>query len=65
MNTLNHGWGMGFGWVLLFLVLGLAFYLMRNTKKEQSSAQDLLDKRYANGGIDTKEYDEKSQHLKG
>lgn len=64
MNYFNHGWGMGFGWLMPLLIIGLLFYVLQNKKKEKSSAQDILDKRYANGGIDQKEYEEKSAHLR-
>ncbi|PHS37129.1 MAG: electron transporter RnfE [Sulfurovum sp.] len=66
MNTFTHGWGMGFGWLVPLLIIGLLFYFLqdKNKTKEKSSAQDILDKRYASGGIDKKEYDDKSKHLK-
>jgi putative membrane protein len=63
MNYFNHGWGMGFGWLIPLLIIGIIYYLFKDNKKERSSAQDILDKRYANGDIDKKEYDEKSKHL--
>ena len=64
MDYVNHGWGMGFGWLVPLLVLGIIFYLLQNkTKEKRSSAQDILDKRYANGDIDKEEYEEKSRHL--
>lgn len=65
MNTFLHGWGMGLGWLIALLIIGLLFYILQNKKETKSSAQDILDKRYASGGIDKQEYDEKSQHLKG
>jgi len=64
MNTFNHGWGMGFGWLMPLLIIGLLFYLLQGKKKDKSEAQEILDKRYANGGIDKEEYEEKSEHLK-
>jgi putative membrane protein len=48
MDYFNHGWGMGFMWLIPLLIIGILYY---------------LDKRYANGDIDKKEYDEKSKHL--
>ena len=60
MNDMAHGWGMGFGgWLIPLLVIAF-FYLFRNKKEDRSSAQDILDKRNASGGIDEKEYMEKS-----
>jgi putative membrane protein len=63
MNTFTHGWGMGFGWIIPLLVLAIIFYLLQDKKKEKSSAQDILDKRYASGGISKEEYEEKSRLL--
>ena len=64
MGYTSHSWGMGLGWLIPLLIIGLLFYLFQNNKKEKSSAQDILDRRYANGGIGEKEYHEKSRHLK-
>jgi len=63
MNTFDHGWGMGFGWLVPLLIIGILFYLLKGKRKERSSAQNILDKRYANGGISKEEYEEKSKHL--
>jgi len=68
MDFIGHGWGMGFGmWFipLLFIII-LIYFLKDNSKSEEkeSSAQDILDKRYASGEIDTEEYKEKSDTLK-
>jgi len=64
MDYISHGWGMGFGWLIPLLIIGLLFYLVQNNQKRSSSAQDILDRRYANGEIDEKEYRKKSQDLK-
>ncbi len=64
MDTLNHGWGMGFGWLIPLFIIAVIFYLLQDKKQEKSDAQDILDKRYANGGIDKEEYREKSKLLK-
>jgi putative membrane protein len=64
MEYVSHGWGMGFGWLIPLLIIGLLFYLVQNNQKGSSSAQDILDRRYANGEIDEKEYRKKSQDLK-
>jgi putative membrane protein len=55
---------MGFGWLVPLLIVVILLYVRQNKKKEKSSAQEILDKRYANGGIDNKEYKEKSAHLR-
>ena len=68
MDFIGHGWGMGFGmWFIpLLLIIILIYFLKDNSKSEgkESSAQDILDKRYASGEIDTEEYEEKSNALK-
>ena len=64
----HHGWGMGFGmWITFILFILIVFYFFKESTKSQqkdSSAQDILDQRYANGEIDTQEYEEKSKTLK-
>ncbi|WP_294956298.1 hypothetical protein [Sulfurovum sp.] len=66
MYGFGHGWGMGmgWGWLLPLLLIAIVYYLFQNRKTQRSSAQDILDKRYASGGISKEEYDEKSKHLK-
>ncbi len=62
-----NGFGMGFGgWLIPLVVIGVFFYWLKdnNKKPERSGAQDILDKRYANGGIEKEEYEEKSRHLR-
>lgn len=60
-----HGWGfgMGIGWLipLLFIVILVSF--IKENKKESESARDILDKRYARGEIDEKEYKTKRADL--
>ncbi len=67
MHYFDHGWGMGFGMWFIFIlfILIVLYFLKESTKSEKKddSAQDILDKRYANGEIDTKEYEEKSKVL--
>lgn len=68
MDYIGHGWGMGFGmWIIPLLFVLLVFYFLKENNKSEdkrTSAQDILDKRYANGEIDTQEYEEKSNALK-
>jgi len=65
MNYFDHSWTTELMWLMPLLIIGLLFYLFQNkNNKQKSSAQDLLDRRYANGGIDEKEYNEKSKYLK-
>jgi len=68
MDYIVHGWSMGFGmWIIPVLFVLLVFYFLKENNKSEdkhTSAQDILDRRYANGEIDTQEYEEKSNALK-
>ncbi|GIT99867.1 hypothetical protein TSL6_03740 [Sulfurovum sp. TSL6] len=68
MDYIGHVWGMGFGmWIIPLLFVLLVFYFLKENNKSEdkrTSAQDILDKRYAKGEIDTQEYEEKSNALK-
>lgn len=48
--------GMGFGWLILLPFIILIVYFINYNKREDLSAKDILDKRYANGEIDETEY---------
>lgn len=67
MDYIGHGWGMGFGmWFIPILLVIIVIYILKDNnsgKGKTSSAQDILDKRYANGEIETQEYEEKSDAL--
>ncbi|MDF1875412.1 hypothetical protein JHD48_06670 [Sulfurimonas sp. SAG-AH-194-I05] len=58
------GFGMGLGWFIPLLVVGILFYLFNENKNKDSSAKDILDKRYANGEIDEQEYKTKTETLR-
>jgi len=67
MNEEWHGFGMGFGgWIIPLLIIVFIIYFLsdRVNSSKPSSAQDILDKRYANGGLSKEEYEEKSKHIK-
>lgn len=67
MNYFSHRWGIGFGWLVPIFIIGLIIYLFQNKTEEKStksSAQEILDKRYANGGISKQEYEEKSKAIR-
>ncbi|MBU0631497.1 SHOCT domain-containing protein [bacterium] len=60
------GWGftMGLGWlVFILLIVGAVYFINNSTKNDESSAMDILDKRYANGEIDEEEYTRKKENL--
>lgn len=59
------GSSMGLGmWLIPILFIIIIFYVLNDNKKEEVSAQDLLDRRYAKGEIDAEEYEKKSRALK-
>jgi putative membrane protein len=61
----GHCMGMGGWWVIVIILLIILFYFLKEKQKNGTiSAQEILDKRYANGEIDKAEYEEKSKHLK-
>ena len=65
MGYAGHGGGMGFSiWCIMIVIGFILFYYLKGQTEGYSSAQDILDKRYANGEINTKEYEEKSNILK-
>lgn len=56
--------GIGSGWILFILLIGLGIYLFNQKSTLDKSAQDILDERYAKGEIEQGEYEEKSKNLK-
>lgn len=60
-----HGWGfgMGVGWLIPLLFMVIVVYYIKENQKEGDSARDILDKRYAKGEIDEKEYKTKKADL--
>ncbi len=69
----GFGWGFaGFGWLLMFLVIGLIVWAIiqatsgSSSKKDdaRSSAQRILAERYARGEIDDEEYRRRSDELR-
>ncbi|NOX85658.1 MAG: SHOCT domain-containing protein [Chlorobi bacterium] len=71
MNYGNMGWGMGFGWVIGLLVIGLLFWLIytsvqsttKTSRNEIDSAKEILRKRFAKGEISKEEFEEMSKEL--
>lgn len=58
------GIGMGVVWLVPLLLIVAFIYFIIGNKKEDLSARDILDKRYANGEIDEDEYKRKRDELK-
>jgi len=70
MNYGNMGWGMGFGWIIGLLVVGLIFWLIytavqnTNTRRNEiDSAKEILRKRFARGEISKEEFEKMSEEL--
>ena len=68
MGYAGHGWAVGFCVWCSIIALGfILFYVLKASSKNaqgHSSAQDILDKRYANGEINRQAYEDKSNALK-
>lgn len=69
------GWGMGFGWLVGLVLIGLLIWVVKigmdngrshgmNSPHEET-ALDILKKRYARGEIDQQEYEAKKKLLEG
>lgn len=70
MNFGNMGWGMGFGWIIALLFIGLLFWLIFSTiqstnagRDKIDSAKEILRKRFAKGEISKREFEEISKDL--
>ncbi|WP_373001600.1 hypothetical protein [Sulfurimonas sp.] len=48
--------GMGLVWLVLLLLIVAFVYWMDRDNKNEMTAKDILDKRYANGEINEEEY---------
>lgn len=62
----GHCMGMGGWWLILIIVLIILFYFLKENQKRDtsSSAQEILDQRFAKGEIDEEEYKKRSNTLK-
>lgn len=67
----GFGHGMGWGWIIGLIVIGLIIWLIVRTTMhstspadgKRDSALDVLKKRYARGEIDKQEFEEKKKDL--
>ena len=57
------GFGMGFGWIIPLLFMAMIIYFINSLIKGDSSAKEILDKRYADCEIDEEEYKAKKAAL--
>jgi putative membrane protein len=58
-----HGWVMWLIWIAPLLIIGLILFFAKSSKEELLTPKELLDRRYANGEIDTEEYRERLAEL--
>ena len=71
MNGINHGLGMGWGWIIGLIILAFVIWLIVkvvNRKKtpdqpDNKNPQDILKERYAKGEISKEEYEEKKRTI--
>jgi len=59
----GHGSVMITSWLFIIFLIGTVFYYITRSQKEDSSAKETLDKRYADGKIDTEEYKKRLKML--
>jgi len=67
----GHGWGMGFGWLIGLIIIGMIIWLVvkfinqNNTSSSsyKKSALDILKERYARGEIGKEEFEEKKKAI--
>lgn len=58
-----HGLGMTLVWLIPLLLIGALIYGVNGKKRDEFSAKEILDRRYANGEIDSQEYQERLKTL--
>lgn len=74
MNMLHGmGWGMGVGWILTILLIGLIIWTVKAVldsqhnqhapRQKEDTPVETLKRRYAQGEIDRDEYEEKKHQL--
>ena len=70
-HMMGYGWGGGFMWFIVVVLVGAAIYFTLQVMKSKGSdgsfietPLDILKKRYAKGGIDKEEFARKKNDLK-
>ncbi len=66
----THGWGMGWGLIIVLIVLIAAIWIIakivnqnKQSQGDQKNALDILKERYAKGEIDKQEFEERKKDL--
>ena len=69
-HMMGYGWGRGFMWLILLVLVGIAIYFTLQVMKSKGSDSsiietpfDILKKRYAKGDIDKEEFEWKKKDL--
>lgn len=69
-HMMGSGYGGGFMWLILLLIVGVAIYFLLQTSKQKGTDAlvtetplDILKKRYAMGDIDKEEFEQKKKDL--
>ena len=69
-HMMGYGYGGGFMWVILVVLVGVVIYFLLQASKSKGSAGsttetplDILKKRYAKGEIDKEEFEQKKKDL--
>jgi putative membrane protein len=71
MSGTNHFWGMGLGWIIIFIAVVAIIWLIakamnKNNKTNlpgHKSPLDILKERYARGEIGKEEFEEKKRGI--
>jgi putative membrane protein len=71
-HMMGYGYGGGFMWLILVVLVGVVIYFLLQASKSKGSAGsttetplDILKKRYAKGEIDKEEFEQKKKDLIG
>ncbi len=69
MNELNHGWEMGYGWIIAIIFLIIIIILVAvnqkksNRRLKDKTPMDIIKERYARGEISKEEFEEKRRSI--
>lgn len=69
MNELNHGWEMGYGWIIGIIILIIIIILVavsqkkNNRRLKDKTPMDIIKERYARGEISKEEFEEKRRSI--
>jgi uncharacterized membrane protein len=72
INEMNHGWGMGFSYIVILLIIGIIIWLIIKVLDQRRSLDQLNDKsplvilkkRFVRGKISKKKFEKKKNIIK-